>query len=181
MLIKQPCGNGSYIEGLTGKIVGVQQGNIADLWVEDNVETEELKQYTKFAQAAEDLKNEKIDCVVMDQYPAEELWQQIQSMILDGVLFEDKYAIAVQKGNKELLDEINTVIQKLKDEGKIEEFYAIIHANLSSKRCHLAYIIAGAVNFMSSPYIMLSLDLHSFEYNEEVNQYIFSVRRKEGI
>jgi len=57
----------------------------------------------------------------------------------------------------------------------------IIHANLSSKRCHLAYIIAGAVNFMSSPYIMLSLDLHSFEYNEEVNQYIFSVRRKEGI
>ena len=61
----------------------------------------------------------------MDQYPAEELVAaNPELMILDGVLFEDKYAIAVQKGNKELLDEINTVIQKLKDEGKIEEFYA---------------------------------------------------------
>ena len=44
--------------------------------------------------------------------------------ILDGVLFEDKYAIAVKKGNKELLDEINKVIEKLKDEGKIDEFMA---------------------------------------------------------
>ena len=120
-----PAVTEATVEGLTGKIVGVQQGNIADLWVEDNVETEELKQYTKFAQAAEDLKNEKIDCIVMDQYPAEELVAaNPELMILDGVLFEDKYAIAVQKGNKELLDEINTVIQKLKDEGKIEEFYA---------------------------------------------------------
>ena len=40
----------------------------------------------------------------------------------------DKYAIAVKKGNKALLDEINTVIQQLKDDGKIEEFTAN-HAN----------------------------------------------------
>ena len=43
---------------------------------------------------------------------------------LDGTLFEDKYAIAVKKGNKELLDKINKVIDKLVEEGKIEEFTA---------------------------------------------------------
>ena len=30
--------------------------------------------------------------------------------------------MAVQKGNTELLDKINEVLQKLMDEGKIEEF-----------------------------------------------------------
>jgi ABC-type amino acid transport substrate-binding protein len=113
------------IDDLDGKIIGVQQGNIADFWVEENVEAKEIKRYTKFAQAAEDLKNGKIDCIVMDQFPAEDMVATNPELtILDGVLFEDKYAIAVKKGNKELLDEINKVIEKLKDEGKIDEFMA---------------------------------------------------------
>ncbi|HHT97970.1 MAG TPA: amino acid ABC transporter substrate-binding protein [Clostridiales bacterium] len=113
------------VDDLDGKRIGVQMGNIADIWVEENIEYSELKQYTKFVQAAEDLKNQKIDCIVMDQYPAEELVASNSSLeILDGVLFEDKYAIAVKKGNKELLDKINSVIQSLIDEGKIEEFTA---------------------------------------------------------
>lgn len=112
-------------EGLAGKIVGVQQGNIADFYVEKNADTKEIKRYTKFAQAAEDLKNNKIDCIVMDQYPAQELVQTNPELtILDGTLFEDKYAIAVKKGNTELLDQINKVIQELKDSGKIDEFTA---------------------------------------------------------
>lgn len=122
---ENPMVTGADEEALKGKIIAVQQGNIADFWVEENIEAKEIKRYTKFAQAAEDLKNSKIDCIVMDQYPAEDMVAtNPELIILDGVLFEDKYAIAVKKGNKELLDDINTVIQKLKDEGKIEEFTA---------------------------------------------------------
>lgn len=112
---------------LDGKIVAVQQGNIADIWVSnaDNCSPKEIKRYTKFAQAAEDLKNGKIDCIVMDQMPAEELVASNEELtILDGVLFEDKYAIAVAEGNQELLDKINNVIDKLIEEGKIDEFIA---------------------------------------------------------
>lgn len=113
------------IDDLDGKVIGVQQGNIADFWVEENVDTKDIKRYTKFGQAAEDLKNEKIDCIVMDNLPAEEMVTTNPELtILDGVLFEDKYAIAVKKGNTELLDAINTVIEQLKSEGKIEEFIA---------------------------------------------------------
>jgi polar amino acid transport system substrate-binding protein len=113
------------VDDLAGKIIGVQQGNIADFYVEENIEAKEIKRYTKFAQAAEDLKNNKIDCIVMDQYPAEDLVAgNAELAILDGALFQDKYAIAVKKGNSELLDEINATIQKLKDDGKIEEFTA---------------------------------------------------------
>ena len=112
---------------LDGKVVAVQQGNIADIWVsnEENCKPKEVKRYTKFAQAAEDLKNNKVDCIVMDQYPAEQLVASNGTLkILDGVLFEDKYAIAVKKGNQELLDKINKVIDQLIEDGKIEEFTA---------------------------------------------------------
>ncbi len=115
------------IDDLNDKIIGVQQGNIADAFVSntDNVTAKEVKRYTKFNQAAEDLKNGKIDCIVMDQFPAEELVAANPVLkILDGTLFEDKYAIAIQKGNKELLEEVNKIIDQLKADGKIEEFTA---------------------------------------------------------
>lgn len=113
------------IDDLNGKIIGVQQGNIADFWVEENLEAKEIKRYTKFVQAAEDLKNEKIDCVVMDNLPAEEIVEANPELtILDGVLFEDQYALAVEKGNTDLLEKINKVLQRLIDEGKIDEFIA---------------------------------------------------------
>ena len=122
-----PAGEELAGSDLDGKVVAVQQGNIADIWVsnKDNCNPKEVKRYTKFAQAAEDLKNGKIDCIVMDKYPAEELVAANDTLTtLDGTLFQDKYAIAVKKGNKELLDEINKVIDKLVEEGKIEEFTA---------------------------------------------------------
>lgn len=55
--------------------MGIQQGNIANIWVsnKENCEPKEIKRYTKFAQSAKDLKNEKIDCIVMVQFPAQEL------------------------------------------------------------------------------------------------------------
>jgi len=113
------------IDDLAGKIIGVQQGNIADFYVEENIEAQEIKRYTKFAQAAEDLKNGKIDCIVMDQFPAEEMVAANSELkILDETLFQDKYAIAVDEGNTELLDKINTVIQDLKDSGKMDEIIA---------------------------------------------------------
>lgn len=111
--------------GLADKIIGVQQGNIADFYVEENVQYKEVKRYTKFAQASEDLKNGKIDCIVMDQYPAEELVAaNPELVIMDGTLFQDKYAIAVDDGNKELLDKINAVIEDLKASGKMDEIIA---------------------------------------------------------
>lgn len=112
---------------LDGKVVAVQQGNIADIWVsnKDNCSPKEVKRYTKFAQAAEDLKNGKVDCIVMDKFPADELIAANEELTaLDGVLFEDKYAIAVKKGNTELLNKINEVIDKLIADGKIDEFTA---------------------------------------------------------
>ncbi|WP_434310441.1 transporter substrate-binding domain-containing protein [Hominifimenecus sp. rT4P-3] len=116
-------------DALKDKTVGVQQGNIADLWVSnaDNASPKEVVRYTKFAQAAEDLKNSKIDCIVMDELPAKELVESSNGalQILEGdPLFVDQYAIAVQKGNADLQTAINVVIKELKDTGKLDEIIA---------------------------------------------------------
>ena len=42
--------------------------------------------------------------------------------ILEEELLTDKYGIAVQKGNKELLDVINEVLKEMMDNGEIEEY-----------------------------------------------------------
>lgn len=120
----------SGTDDLNGKVIGVQQGNVADLWCSDteNVVAKEVKRYTAFAQAAQDLLNQKIDCIVMDQVPAQELVEATSGLaILEGeenVLFSDQYAIAVQEGNQELVDKINEVIADLKESGKMDEIFA---------------------------------------------------------
>jgi arginine/lysine/histidine transporter system substrate-binding protein len=103
-------------------VVGVQLGNVADYYVQEELDCE-LKQYSKFLEAAQELKNNKIDCIVMDVLPAEQMVAANDELvILDGELFTDKYAIALKKGNEELLVEINEVLEQLVAEGKVDEF-----------------------------------------------------------
>lgn len=110
-------------EDLTAdKVVGVQMGNVADFYVTDELDCK-VKQYTKFLEAAQELKNNKIDCIVMDSLPAEQMVEANDELyIVDGELFTDRYAIAVKKGNQEMLDSINEVLEKLVADGKVEEF-----------------------------------------------------------
>ena len=42
--------------------------------------------------------------------------------ILEGSLANDSYGMVVKKGNSELLNIINKVLNRLKEKGKIEEF-----------------------------------------------------------
>ena len=59
----------------------------------------------------------------MDELPAKEIIASNTDLkILSGYVFEDSYGIAVQKGNTELLTKINTVLTRLIQEGKINEY-----------------------------------------------------------
>lgn len=120
--------DGEESVSLEGKIIGVQQGNVAEYWVESNAKCKELKAYTQFSQAALDLKNKRIDAIVMDLNPAKELVESNEELMIlqgsegDAILFSDSYAIAVKKGNTELVDQINKVVDQLVKDKKIEEF-----------------------------------------------------------
>ena len=71
----------------------------------------------------EDLKANKVDLIIMDELPAKEILKNNSELkILEGYIFEDSYAVAVKKGNTELLNQINEVINELKQNGKIDEY-----------------------------------------------------------
>ena len=111
------------ITQLDGKRIAVQLGTVGDSYVTENYKNSEINRQKKFLVAAEAVKNNKADCIVMDQIPAQQLVSQNPELkILDGILFKDSYGMAVKKGNTELLDAMNTVLQRLIDEGKIEEY-----------------------------------------------------------
>lgn len=51
--------------------IAVQMSTVADAYVTDDLKKEPSR-YTKYVQAAEDLKSDKVDCIVMDELPAKE-------------------------------------------------------------------------------------------------------------
>ena len=111
---------------LKGKTAGVQEGTTGDLYCTDDdgksdVKVGTTKRYNKGADAVTDLINGKIDAVVIDDFPAIKFVANNSDKLvkLDDALTVEHYAIAVKKGNKELLDTINGVIKELKSNGEM--------------------------------------------------------------
>ena len=111
------------IGDINGKKIAVQLGSIADTYVSSTYKDASVVRQKKYLAAIEDLNTGKVDCVVMDLLPAEQILKTNSGLkILDGALVEDSYGMIVKKGNNELLDNINRVLEKLKNEGKIDEY-----------------------------------------------------------
>lgn len=110
-------------EDLAGKKVGVQLNTTGDYYVSDNIECE-VKQFNKYMQAVEELKNGSIDAIVVDNVPADVFASQNEQLEVVCNLFEEEYGLAINKDQKEFLTVINGIINKLIDDGKIDEFQA---------------------------------------------------------
>ena len=103
------------------KKVAVQLGSVADDYLSNNYINIEIIREKKFLSAIQDLKDGKVDAIVMDELPARKLVTS-SMIILDDPILVDSYGMIVRKGNNELLDECNKVIIKLKETGKIDEY-----------------------------------------------------------
>ena len=119
------------VDNINGKKIAVQLGSIADMFVSEEYVNSTIIRQKKYLAAIQDLKDGKVDCVVMDELPAKAILLENNDLkVLEEAVSEDAYGIIVDKGNTELLDIINRVIKRLRDEGKIDEF--IIHHSKNS-------------------------------------------------
>ena len=108
---------------IKNKKIAVQLGSIADTFVTDEYPKAKIIRQKKYLAAIQDLKDNKVDLVVMDELPAKAILIENPDLkMLNEPLTIDSYGIIVDKGNTELLNKINIVINKLKEEGKIDEF-----------------------------------------------------------
>lgn len=113
-------------DDLKGVIVGVQLGTTGDIYVSDlEGDGTTVERYSKGFEAVQALSQGKIDAVVIDGEPAKTFVAETAGLkILDESFTEEEYAIAVKKGNTELLDKINGALKTLKDNGTLDEIVA---------------------------------------------------------
>ena len=114
----------SYDDLMNTKI-GVQMGTTGD-FIASDIAGSTVSRYNKGVDAVNDLLNGRLDCVIIDKNPAE-TFVGINSdtlMALDGAQFdfeEESYAIAMPKGDAELVSAVNKAIGELKADGTYDE------------------------------------------------------------
>ena len=112
-------------DDLEGKLIGVQEGTTGDLYSTDDFGDDMVERYLKGVDAVQALLQGKVDVVIIDNEPAKVFVSENEGLkLLDAAYAEEEYAIAVKKGNTELLDQINSAIAELKESGKLDEITA---------------------------------------------------------
>ena len=113
-------------DDLKGVIVGVQLGTTGDIYVSDlEADGTTVERYSKGCEAVQALSQGKIDAVVIDGEPAKTFVAETEGLkILEESFTDEEYAIAVKKGNTELLEKINGALKTLKDNGTLDEIVA---------------------------------------------------------
>lgn len=113
-------------DDLKGVTVGVQLGTTGDIYVSDlEADGTTVERYNKGFEAVQALSQGKIDAVVIDGEPAKTFVAETEGIkMLDEAFTEEEYAIAVKKGNTELLDKINGALGELKADGTLDKIVA---------------------------------------------------------
>ena len=90
---------------------------------EEVTDAAKVTQYNNGSLAVEALVNGQIDAVIIDKNPAMAYKDQHGDAVklLEGLFEEEEYALAVKKGNKELLDAINQALKDIKADGTFDK------------------------------------------------------------
>lgn len=112
-------------DDLEGKKIGVQQGTTGDIYTTDDYGDENVDRYNKGMEAVQALQQGKVDAVVIDDQPAQTFVEENEGLkILETEYVEEDYALALKKGNDELLQKVNDAIKALKEDGTFDEIVA---------------------------------------------------------
>ena len=113
--------------------IGVQAGTTGEAYVKGDadwgfagISNSKVSSYENIALAINDIKNGNINYAVVDKVVAEEQVKSNSNLIkyIPVNLTVEKYAIGVDKNNATLLASINTIINRIKNDGTLDAIYA---------------------------------------------------------
>ena len=108
--------------------IGVQLATTGDLYTTWDIEDEGLgtiDRYNKYSDVIMALVNGKIDCVVMDNEPAKVYVAKNPGLkILETEYVTEDYAIALNKNNSALYEQVNKALEELISDGTINNILA---------------------------------------------------------
>lgn len=112
------------IEDLKGKKVGAQIGSI-QAEIANGIEGADVKLLDNVNTLILELKTGKLDALIVE-LPVAKIATEVNEELAtaDNSIknSEGGSAIAIQKGNKDLVDQVNATIKKLKDDGNMDQF-----------------------------------------------------------
>ena len=118
------------IDDMEGKLIGTQAGTTGYIYCSDTPENggfgeDNVIAYDNGMTAVQALMNGQVDCVVIDNAPAQEFVKANPGLkILDTEYANEDYAIGVNKDNTALLDALNGALAELKADGTIDSIVA---------------------------------------------------------
>lgn len=115
-------GSGVTADALDGLTIAVQETTTGDFYATDDIAAKEVLRFKSGVEAAAALQSGKCDAVIIDELPAKALAANSGGAleVLPDELTQESYAIAVQKGQAELLAAINASIDRLIADGTID-------------------------------------------------------------
>ncbi len=111
------------VQQLKGKKIGVQGGTTSETYVLEQLKQEPDRSRSP-AEACAALKSGRVEFVIADIDPAKNCVKGEADLALSDFITSEEYAVAIRKGQPELLATINATIAELKANGKLAKWIA---------------------------------------------------------
>ena len=111
------------VEQLKGKKIGVQGGTTSENFVVNDLKQEPERTRSP-AEAVAGLKAGRCEFVIADIDPAKNCVKGEADLALSDFITSEEYAVAIKKGQPELLATINATIAELKANGQLDKWIA---------------------------------------------------------
>ena len=129
-------GSDVTLDNLGEKMIGTQRGTTGYIYASDTPENggygeDHVVAYDNGITAVQALMNGQVDCVIIDNGPAQEFVDANPGLtILETPWVEEEYSIGVNKGNTALLDAVNGALNELIADGTVQ---SIIDSYISAE------------------------------------------------
>ncbi len=122
VVIVKDGGSVSSLDDLANVKIGVQEGTTGHIYAEDDFGKENVTAFKTGALAVEALKTDKVGAVIIDNEPAKNFVAANSGLsILETAYADEDYAIAIAKGNTELLEKVNKALDELIADGTVKK------------------------------------------------------------
>ena len=108
---------------LKGKKIGVQGGTTSETYVLEQLKQEPDRSRSP-AEAVAGLKSGRVEFVIADIDPAKNCVKGEPDLALSDFITSEEYAVAIRKGQPDLLKAVNETIAELKANGKLAKWIA---------------------------------------------------------
>ncbi|MCR5484310.1 MAG: basic amino acid ABC transporter substrate-binding protein [Clostridiales bacterium] len=132
VIVKKDNSDITTADDLKGKTIGTQLGTTGEFLAEDDIENANVKTYDKAIDAVNDLRNGRVDAVIIDRNPASVFVGQYpdELKIAETVVFDpEEYGIALPKGDAALKTAVDNALAEIKASG---EFDALVEQYINN-------------------------------------------------